>query len=141
MRPFNIFVPNLLNVCIDEYTEEEMKGRIYHCYSAEEILFGNVIDIIKEAEKVFDAISFPQASTKSRTFSDKEVERQTCLTKKMDQRQVATYKGEKGTFLISVRFRQNATWQGDFRHEESGDVRSFVDVVELMKQMEQLIKE
>jgi hypothetical protein len=56
-----------------------------------------------------------------------------------DQREVATYKGEKGTFLVCVRFRQNATWQGEFRHEETGEVKSFVDVVELMKQMEQMI--
>ena len=24
--------PNLVNICVDEIAQEEMKGRLYHCY-------------------------------------------------------------------------------------------------------------
>ena len=140
MKPFHIFVPNLLNVCIDEIDHEEFSGRLYHCYTREPIRFASVVEVIREAEKMFDAISFPQASTKTRCFMEKESVSVPRPEKVTDQKDVAAHKGAKGSFLICVRFRQNSTWQGDFRHEESGAVESFSDIVELIKKIDQILR-
>ena len=37
----NISAPNLLNICIDQVCDGEMKGRFYHCYAHEPETFSN----------------------------------------------------------------------------------------------------
>ena len=67
----NISAPNLLNICVDQREEGKISGRLYHCYKKEPIVFCDVVELIREAEKLFDAIGFPQASTKTRSFTEK----------------------------------------------------------------------
>ena len=69
---FNMFVPNLITICVDQNLNEEISGRLYHCYSKEPVYFQNVVELIREAENLYDVIAFPQASTKSRCFTAKE---------------------------------------------------------------------
>ena len=63
-----ISAPNLVNICVDAITQGEMSGRLYHCYTQQEILFSNVVELIRHVEALYDSIAFPQASTKARTF-------------------------------------------------------------------------
>lgn len=46
----------------------------------------------------------------------------------------AARKGD--VFVIDVKFRQNATWQGTVRHNESGQEMSFRSALELLKMMD-----
>lgn len=138
--PFNIFVPNLLNICVDAMEYEEIGGRIYHCYNKEPIIFRNVLELVQEAEKFFDSISFPQASTKARTFTKREEVQCSKLDKVVDQPEVFGHSGEKGSFITSVRFRQNATWQGEFYCKETKCAEAFSDVMEFIKKIDREIK-
>lgn len=138
--PFNIFVPNLLNICVDDMKHGELGGRIYHCYSEEPILFRNVLELVQQAERIFDSLSFPQASTKARSFVEKKQEGLSHLDKVVDQTAVFDRFGEKGSFVTSVRFRQNATWQGEFYCKETKCAEAFSDAMEFIKKIDREIK-
>ena len=137
--PFNIFVPNLLNICIDHNDCDEISGRLYHCYSAEPVVFENVVEMIQASEKLFDAISFPQASTKTRSFQKVEDVYEPKPEKVIDQLSLLNYKGEKATLITSVRFRQMSTWQGEFFSMETMEKESFFSMIDFIKKIDQTV--
>ena len=141
--PFNIFVPNLLNICIDNNDNndyEEISGRMYHCYDKAPVLFDNIVELIQAAEKVFDDISFPQASTKTRSFVDQPVVYGKKPPKLVDQPELLKHAGEKTSIVVRVRFRQKSTWQGEFFQLETGKVERFSNMVDFIKKLDETIK-
>jgi len=134
--PFNIYVPNLLNICVDNNDYEEVSGRLYHCYDKEPVRFNNIIELIQAAEDIFDAISFPQASTKTRSFVKKEEVFGTKPEKVVEQPQLLEHHGEKASFVTSVRFRQKSTWQGVFFRLETGKVEEFSNMIDFIKKID-----
>lgn len=140
---FNISAPNLVNICVDKNHHGEISGRMYHCYSEEPVRFLNIVELIREAEKLFDAIAFPQASTKTRQFTE-ESRKQTAPmerpVKMMRQEDVAANAGELGTFITTVRFRQNSTWQGEFFWVEKEENRQFVNMLDFIRLIDDALK-
>ncbi|MBP3927297.1 MAG: hypothetical protein J6D13_09025, partial [Clostridium sp.] len=51
----------------------------------------------------------------------------------MDARRVQENKGEKGTFIVHVKYRQNATWQGEVIWTERKQKQYFRSALELLK--------
>lgn len=139
----NIFIPNLLNICVDRNVCGEVSGRLYHCYSSEPILFANIIELIREAEKLFDTIAFPQASTKTRSFvePDEQPAMQVRRPEKVvDPKVVTAHKGELVSFVTNVRFRQNSTWQGEFFWVEQGRTIMFSNTLDFIKQIDAVLE-
>jgi len=135
-RRINLSAPNLLNICVDEKNDGEIGGRIYHCYQKEPIVFHNVVELIRQAEKLFDMLGFPQASTRSRSFTEKNepVRMSPPRPEKiLNQEEVAMFRGERGTFVTSVRMRQNSTWQGEFYWAEQDVIHKFSNTLEFLK--------
>ena len=62
------YAPNFINMCIDNINDEELSGRIYHCYSKEPWKFTNILQLIELADDFFDKLEFPQASTSARSL-------------------------------------------------------------------------
>jgi len=130
----NMSAPNLLHVCVDQKTEGRICGRLYHCYRKEPILFGDVVELIREAEALFDALNYPQASTMSRRFGEgKGTGTKGKPEKVLTQQEILRNKGEKGTFIIHVRFRQSATWQGEICKVETGETSRFSNTLDCIK--------
>ena len=124
--PFNIYVPNLLNICVDNNECAEISGRMYHCYEKEPVQFNNIIELIQAAENLFDRIAFPQASTKTRSFKETETAGRIVRPEKVVMQQdVIRYRGTIGSFVTCVKFRQNSTWQGELFWMEKGIKRQF----------------
>jgi len=152
----NISAPNLLNVCVDRKEEGKISGRLYHCYKKEAIVFCDVVELIREAEKLFDAIGFPQASTVTRSFVEaKNVAEAGNITgtaggkeghkakpeKVLTQQEIICNRGKKGTFVVHVRFRQSSTWQGDVCRMETEEVRRFSNTLDFIKIIDAEIEE
>ena len=132
----NISAPNLINICVDQMQHGEIKGRLYHCYSGEPIIFLNVIELIRMAEKLFDEIAFPQASTKTRSLLQKDNNPTINMRrpeKILAQSQIVEKTGVLGTFVTSVRFRQNSTWQGEMYWVEQDEIIKFSNVLDFIK--------
>ena len=128
-----LHAPNIVNVCVDKDDHGEIAGRIYHCYDKEPWHFKNVIGMVELMEDFFDRISFPQASTQTRVFANAAKQRTEILTKVATPKEIAENQGERGTFLICVKYRQNSSWQGEVEWLEQGVVQHFISVLELLK--------
>ena len=126
--------PNLVNICVDEIAQEEMKGRLYHCYKKEATNFKNVVELLDEMEKLYDKLHFPEASTKSRSFlREKALQQRETIPKVVEPKTVLEQKGTKGTFLVCVQYRQNATWQGSVTWVDEQREQYFRSTLELLK--------
>lgn len=128
-----LYTPNLVNVCVDKYDCGEIAGRIYHCYDMNPWHFGNVIEMIELMEDFFDRISFPQASTKTRTFADVSKKEKEALIKLVTPQEVAKQSGKLESFLVNVKSRQNSAWQGEVECMETGEMHQFISVLDLLK--------
>lgn len=124
---------NLVMVCVDEEEKEEYKGRLYHQYREEPIGFDNILQMIKRMEELYDTLNYPQASTKARCFVEKRKHGRREVTKVTDREKIFRQKGELGTFVIRVQYRQNATWQGQVTWAEGQETRAFRSALELLK--------
>lgn len=137
----NISAPNLVSVCVDRMCGEELSGRIYHCYNKEPIPFTNVVKLLMEMERLFDQISFPQASTKSRNFVECKEIRIECPEKIVEQEELLKHKGELGTFVTHVRMRQKSTWQGETFWMENKEQLRFMNTLEFIKGISNSLQE
>ena len=140
----NRSAPNLLNICIDQKEGEELQGRIYHCYQKEAVPFSAIVEMIRQSEKLFDEISFPQASTRTRSL----VKSDTTTSSRMQVRpdrvvdvgEVMSHEGKIGTFIINVKFRQNAEWQGEMLCIEKDEKIFFSNTLELIRTLDEALQ-
>ena len=54
----------------------------------------------------------------------------------MDADRIQDKKGEKGTFIVHVLYRQNATWQGEVVWADKKKKQRFRSALELLKLMD-----
>ena len=128
-------LPNLVCLCIDRNQDGEIGGRIYSRYSREPENFDNIVQMIRNLEAFYNRISFPQSSMQLRGFAKEEEEdtgKSEDARKLLDADPLFNNKGEQVTFLLAVRFRQNATWQGEIYWVEEKKEEKFKSVLELL---------
>lgn len=135
----NTSAPNLVNICVDGGSDGEISGRLYHRYSAEPAVFVNLMQLLRLMEDLYDGLSFPQASTRSRSFFAAEAAVKGVLKQVVTQEKMMRYAGEEATFLVSVRFRQNSTWQGEMFWVEGGEIQDFSSTLDLIKIMDAIL--
>ena len=121
-----------------------MQGFLYSQYLDEPFEFYSFVQMIGKMDEIFDSKQFPQAYMSPRTFSGKSRSERSAELKKNDltngdRRRFETRGVESEasvcSFKISVKFRQNATWQGNLVWVEknlSQDFRSVLEMLELM---------
>lgn len=135
-----ISAPNLLNICIDSSKNGECGGRIWYLYKNWPILFTNTVDLIKKMDGFFDTLNYPEASTVSRTFYMEEKSRKPEEEKEavaqMAVQELLEKKGDEATFIIHVKYRQNATWQGEVIWADKKKKKCFRSALELLKMID-----
>ena len=136
----NISAPNLINICVDQANDGEIQGRLYHCYDYDPIHFDSVVELVRYAEKLYDRLTYPQASTRLRSFVELDMMPTAKRPDKcMHQENLFQYKGELATFITFVKFRQNSTWQGEIFLVEDERKMNFSSVLEFIKIIDQRI--
>lgn len=132
---FPTSVPNIVTACIDETECFDASGHLYNRYSEEAIPFDSIMQMIETMECFYNQINFPQASTQHRSFrKTKEARCNQEMEKiKMTNKEVIEQRGEKGTFIINVQYRQNSSWQGQVIWAEKDKTMSFRSALELIK--------
>ena len=106
---------------------------VYHCYSKEPWKFTNILQLIELADDFFDKLEFPQASTSARSFTSIQFSGVDRLDKVRSPEDFIENRGQKGTFFLNVRYRQNSSWQGIVRWIEGNSTQHFISVLELLK--------
>jgi hypothetical protein len=153
-----LFAKNLICICVDEKKNEDYLGKIYHQYSDSFIPFDGVADMMLKIEELFDEWDFPQRGLAERAFTKeaKEAIRERnkrrhqndsdllpieIIQEKFGVRNIQNKKGELGTFVVQVVYRQDATWQGHVIIKEANEKMDFISAFELIKIMDKALEE
>ena len=88
-------------------------------------------------DQLYDHWDFPQRTTSYRTFGKKDKTKDfhnpLSIRKREPIRSLKSFKGEKATFLVQVKFRQHTTWQGQVLWAEKKKKIHFRSALELLK--------
>lgn len=133
MEKVNIAAPDIVNVCVDSRESNVCKGRLYCCYEKGPVFFENEYQIIKFMENLMDRIDHPQAAVQIRSYDDNASQKKEKPQKIAEVQQFIKERGKTATFIIYVKYRQNATWQGEAVQVERNKKYKFLSVLELLK--------
>lgn len=132
------FLPRYL-LCLDEGLAGTLYGRIYCGYKPEGVKFKDIDQLVLILDEIMDYIGCPQSSTDKRSYGrDKDLisfdrtEKREAL-KSMQKFDIDSHKGQKATFILQVKFRQNASWQGTIRWVEKKETAHFRSALEFIK--------
>ena len=101
------------------------------------IPFTSAGQLLLQIDGLCNRLGFPQPSVVSRSFRSQkragtEKEREAAL-KMMDPENVNEKRGEEATFVLHIKYRQNATWQGTVTWAEKNQSCEFRSALELLK--------
>lgn len=137
-----LYAPNLICVCVNEIKQGDYSGELWNQYEDEPKAFCTSLDMIQKMDELYDQWDFPQRSTIHRSFDKAAVPKQPVRIQrkeaipKMDAERIQDKKGEKGTFIVHVLYRQNATWQGEVVWADKKKKQRFRSALELLKLMD-----
>ena len=147
-----LFAKNLICVCVNNNENADYQGLIYHQYADDPIEFDGMTDFLVKAETLYDDWDFPQRGLAQRYFKKSNRDEIGYKKKKFDEklpieiiqeqagvRNVQNKKGELGTFVVQVVYRQDATWQGHVIHQEENEKSDFVSALELIRIMDRAL--
>lgn len=132
----NYSAPNILAVCVDKINSGGYSGRLYHRFAEPPIEFQDTSNMLTRMEEFYDWIDYPQSSTENRSFvtrPDKKVMKRKGDVKMLDDVHVTGKSGDKATFVVHVKYRQNATWQGSVVWADKNKTCNFRSALELLK--------
>lgn len=127
--------PNGIMLCVDRYGKGIIEGRMYHGYQKEGIPFYGYEEIIKTAEKLFNALGFPFMGTGFRDISGNVCSygREKDMERVLSEEELLGQHGNTGTFVIKVQHRQHSSWQGRVTYLEEDKSVCFRSLLELIK--------
>ena len=120
-------------VCIDNYENGILSGRMYNAYIPDGDSFHSTIEFLKKMESMLDEMKFPQSFRANRVFC------QLPEPKVAAPPMGSPPSGAYGTFHLKVLFRQNASWQGSVTWVEGHREESFRSVLELLLLMDSAV--
>ena len=124
-------------------------GVLHSKYLAKPYEFCELIQMIEKMEEIFNDKRFPDAFLSPRVLNPMIMEgKSRCSADRaddvMDMKKVIEQSGQNGkkcTFEISVKFRQNATWQGSILWIEKNLNQNFRSVLEMLKLMDEALSD
>lgn len=137
-------------VCIDGLRDGNQYGRIFNCFS-DEIHFSNLADMILKIDNLCDELQYPQSSMEERTYKKEEkqkipntIEERIALERKaslpgekynVKDLKEQIYRETENSFLIWIKFRQEATLRGTLQYRRKGRERrfEFINTLELLR--------
>lgn len=136
--------PNLLCICVDD-AGGEYSYRMYHCLTETPIVSNELGYLILMADDAFGRARCPQASMAVRSFRERSGgtadPAATERNLSMCEHDLTNRRGEKGTFVVHVQYRQNATWQGTVVWADRNKSQQFRSALELMKLIDSALDE
>lgn len=111
-------------VCVDGYDQHILRGRLYNPFLQGAVHFTGLMEFLLAVEHLLDEMNFPQPFAQVRSFRPQAKAREEIRRDNLEQR------GERGTFVMKVIFRQNASWQGTVLWLEANREESFRSVLE-----------
>ncbi len=140
-----LFAPNLISVCIDSVSEGDLEGLLWQPYDVRPQVFIGITDMLLQMDELYNRWNYPQKAMDSRTFLNETVAAQPINIRKGDSRmniqKIQDKRGRKGTFIVQVQYRQNATWQGQVVWAEKNKKEYFRSALELIRMIDNVFSE
>lgn len=142
MNRRNTYPVNIVRICIDQYENMDVSGRLYSKMCTEQIVFNSFNDFLLKTDRIFDENGFPQAFQQKRTFKNQNISHgysgrpQTSVSDTCIEEQ----QGKIRTFDIVVQTRQKTGWQGVLRDELKKETGFFQSEIELLKLLEKALE-
>ncbi len=137
-------------LCIDRIDHNyKVTGRIYHGYRSEAMGFSSMAEAILSMDQFYDEMKYPFPGTKTRCFGKERepvvipYKRTEPLKKErtVSDKELLNHKGKRGTFIVRVEQRQHSSWQGRVTWMEKGETVAFRSALELLKLIDQALKQ
>lgn len=122
-------------VYVDSYKDNVLGGWFHNPYLKAPQHFNSMTDFIIKMESMLDLMGLPQSFSASRSFKKLNPVRSP------EAREVFLKQGDKATFCLSIRFRQNSSWQGTIKWLENKSTQNFRSVLELIVLMDSALRE
>ena len=133
---------------IFSYENNDLVGVLHSYYLVKPFEFTSLVQMIEKMESIFDTIGFPEAFMTPRMFgvskrgrNKDEQDGNDIMNEALNFGSQTELGGAKCTFEINVRFRQNATWQGQILWVEKNMKQNFRSVLEMLKLMDEALTE
>lgn len=118
----------VFSIAMDRYEGGLKEGVLYHGEDADGLSFVGYAEMARLMERFFKQMLYPRPVMDQRIFRvGKTVEESSEGAREHGRR-----RGAMATFRVRVRQRQNASWQGIFCHEETGEEVHFTSFLELI---------
>lgn len=119
-------------ISVDKYQDRCMKGVIYHAGKTPGIRFDNFLEMVIHMNRIFDSMACPKQAMELRQFSNVEYPEPAI-------RECNRYQnGRLATFQVYVKFRYNASWQGDITWLEGEQTESFESLLQMLQLIDRI---
>lgn len=120
-------------ISVERYENHCMEGILYQGGRAPGILFDNFLEMSLHMDNIFNQMACPKRVLNERGFCDRKI-------KQPAVRGWPVYKkGELATFLVYVKYRNYATWQGEITWLEGGKKESFESFLQMLLLINQVL--
>lgn len=123
----------VVHIAADGFENRILRGRIYHDSREEGTAFTGLSEMILILEKLFDEIHYPMKSVDHRNFTGKKRWDFKAETKEAGNSSLSPqHRGKQADFMLHVKYRYHATWQGVIVQSGTEKSASFLSLMELM---------
>lgn len=120
-------------VTVDRYERQCMEGIISHAGEPLCIRYGNFLELVLQMNQIFDRMSCPKQAMEFRQFSGTDYP--ALKVKKCKK----AYKGKLATFQIYVKFRYDASWQGNITWLEGERTEHFESILQMIQLIDEIL--
>lgn len=142
-KDINYSAPDLMCVCVDGSQNSDINGRIYNKEEEDPMLFSSAAQMIRKMDALCDRLGYPRASVKFRTFkrsAPRARSGEDAVPMKKGEN-ILENRGQEATFVVHIKYRQNATWQGNVTWAETKKSSNFRSALELLKLIDSALGE
>ncbi len=139
----NVRTPDCVVLCIHRSYGYDCEGELWNRYEQEPFHFGGLMEAVREMERIMDETGYPQRAMLPRSFRARSEEWNGIKLEKREKTMgnLENKSGQKGTFVVQVLHRQNATWQGQVTWAEQNKKVYFRSALELVHLIDEAMNE
>ena len=136
----------LMRAEVYSFCNNDFSGVLYGKHLKKPYEFISILHMISKMDEIFDSKKFPEAFLTQRVFGvatndvkKHEVGEVIIMDDASSAKANPTSSSPKCTFEIEVKYRQNATWQGQIHWVDKNLKQNFRSVLEMLKLMDEAI--
>ena len=125
-----------IRVCVDHAEAERLSGRLFSQRLSAPLAFHDISELFVTVDTLLDAQNYPQSFMQIRSFtgkSERDVPAARSKEELTDAQDVNAERGACATFILQIRSRRNATWQGDIDWLDGSPRERFDSILAMVK--------